>query len=267
MSADDEVIEEYAQPVQLRVRTRLNVRAAPTTAAALMMRRQPGDVLRADRLLHAESYLDNANWYRLEPAGHYVWGGGVERELPLPQLAASAAPLNVSRRPDGTIRPRSVAELMQHYGPFTFTENRDGSINIAVPWAAQHIVPFTHPLLAAINRNTLQVHQLALPAFKGVFDAIEAAGPEISSCILTCAGTFVPRHISWNPKKELSSHSFGVAIDINAEWNGYGARPKESGLRGSVLALVPYFNHFGFAWGGHFSGGSVDGMHFELANF
>jgi hypothetical protein len=48
-------------------------------------------------------------------------------------------------------------------------------------------------------------------------------------------------------------------------WNGYGVRPKSAGLIGSVREIQPFFAQFGFAWGGHFSGNSCDGMHFELA--
>lgn len=265
MSANGTLIESYAQPVPLRVRARLNVRAAPTATAALVTRRQPGDIVLADQLLDAETYLADSHWYRLNPGGTYVWGGAVERELPLPQLVAPVTPLNVKRRPDGTICPLSVSELMTHYGPFTSVSNRNGSITIAPPWVARQISPFTHPLLTNIHPSQLYVHQLALPAFQNVFNEIQAAGPEVVACLLTCAGTFVPRHIGWDPQRPLSSHSFGTAIDINAEWNGYGARPKAPGLHGSVLPLVPYFTHFGFAWGGHFSGASVDGMHFELA--
>lgn len=80
-------------------------------------------------------------------------------------------------------------------------------------------------------------------------------------------GLWVPRHKGWNPARGLSSHSWAIAIDLNAPWNGYGATPAPLGAHGSVRELVPFFAAEGFAWGGDFSPPYVDGMHFELARF
>lgn len=265
MSAEGTIIEEFAQPVPLRVRVPLNIRAHPTRAATLVGKRPAAEVLFADQLLDAESYLDTSYWYRLHPSGWFVWAGGVEQVLAVPPLAPPATSFTVKRRADGTIRPLSEAELKAKYGPFQFTSNPNGSITIDPQWVGNAIVPFKHPLLAQMDLKFLSVHKDALTAFREAFDAIDAAGKNVSACLRTCAGTFVPRHIRRDPARPLSSHSFGVAIDLNAEWNGYGARPQQAGLLGSVRELVPYFAQAGFAWGGHFSGAAADGMHFELA--
>lgn len=53
-----------------------------------------------------------------------------------------------------------------------------------------------------------------------------------------------------------SLHSWGIAIDINAAWNGFGKPPTISS------ELVKCFTDAGFAWGGAWS--RPDGMHFEL---
>lgn len=57
--------------------------------------------------------------------------------------------------------------------------------------------------------------------------------------------------------KEPSLHSWGVAIDINAAWNGYNKKPTMS------KELVLCFTNAGFTWGGKWS--KPDGMHFQLA--
>lgn len=57
--------------------------------------------------------------------------------------------------------------------------------------------------------------------------------------------------------KYLSTHSWGLAVDINSFENGLGKEPKLS------PGFVKCFTDAGFAWGGNFS--RVDGMHFELA--
>lgn len=54
-----------------------------------------------------------------------------------------------------------------------------------------------------------------------------------------------------------SLHSWGVAIDINAAWNGFGNKPTMS------KELVQCFKDAGFDWGGDWV--KPDGMHFQLA--
>ena len=56
--------------------------------------------------------------------------------------------------------------------------------------------------------------------------------------------------------KYLSSHAWGLAIDINAFENQLGKKPKLS------AGLVKCFTDNGFVWGGTFK--RLDGMHFEL---
>jgi len=55
----------------------------------------------------------------------------------------------------------------------------------------------------------------------------------------------------------LSLHSFGLAIDVNANWNKLGQTPTLSD------GFVKCFTDAGFDWGGNFK--RKDGMHFQLA--
>jgi len=54
----------------------------------------------------------------------------------------------------------------------------------------------------------------------------------------------------------LSTHSWGMAIDLNASWNKLGAIPTLS------REFVNCFKKEGFKWGGEFS--RKDGMHFQI---
>ena len=56
----------------------------------------------------------------------------------------------------------------------------------------------------------------------------------------------------------MSLHSWGIAIDVNAAWNGLGKTPVLS------AGFVKCFTDSGFEWGGNWT--SKDGMHFELAS-
>ena len=53
-----------------------------------------------------------------------------------------------------------------------------------------------------------------------------------------------------------SLHSWGVAIDVNAAWNGFGKKPTLS------AGFVKCFTDSGFDWGGVWS--KPDSMHFQL---
>ena len=57
---------------------------------------------------------------------------------------------------------------------------------------------------------------------------------------------------------QMSLHSWGIAIDVNAFENGLGKEPKLS------EEFVKCFIDAGFDWGGYWS--RPDGMHFELKN-
>lgn len=54
-----------------------------------------------------------------------------------------------------------------------------------------------------------------------------------------------------------SLHSWGLAVDVNAAWNGYGKKPTLSS------EFVACFTSSGFDWGGLWD--THDGMHFQLA--
>lgn len=53
-----------------------------------------------------------------------------------------------------------------------------------------------------------------------------------------------------------SLHSWGIAVDVNADWNSLGAKPTLS------AGFVKCFTDAGFDWGGNFK--RLDGMHFQL---
>lgn len=55
----------------------------------------------------------------------------------------------------------------------------------------------------------------------------------------------------------MSLHSWGIAIDVNAAWNGLGKEPQLSS------DFVKCFTDAGFDWGGTWKN-RRDGMHFQL---
>ena len=93
-----------------------------------------------------------------------------------------------------------------------------------------------------------------VPALSKAFQNIKTRGLEDQ--VKTWDGCFNIRK-----KKSGSSaslHSWGLAIDINAAWNGYNKPVTMS------KALAQCFKDAGFDWGGDWT--TKDGMHFQLGS-
>ena len=101
--------------------------------------------------------------------------------------------------------------------------------------------------------NRLYCNKLLTPYLEKAFNTVILKG--ITEQIKTWDGCYNPRLIRGS-KTQWSTHSFGLAIDINAAWNRLGQTPTMS------KELVECFTQNGFIWGGSFS--RKDGMHFEL---
>lgn len=72
-------------------------------------------------------------------------------------------------------------------------------------------------------------------------------------------GTYNIRYIRNSKSKNLSQHSFGSAIDINASENKMGT----IGTLKENSTIVMAFERRGFCWGGRWKGKGCDPMHFE----
>lgn len=259
--------EETPYSGRARALARVNVRAAASRTSAGIGKIEAGTSFLVTGLVTGEEISGNDRWF-VTPGQTYVWSGACVSEAASAPMAATAplphAIVNATRRrPDGTIRPLPTAQIAQIFGSFPYSEGRKGAIIIARDWIQQNLVHLDTPFLAEEGYPSILVHRKAKDSFEAAFEDITRAGLE--GHILSCAGTFSPRHMGWDPSRNLSSHSWGIAIDLNVAWNGYGSRPAPSGSRGSVRALVPIFAQHGFAWGGDFGAPLTDGMHFELA--
>jgi hypothetical protein len=241
---------------------RLNIRKGkPNTTAPIDREVDANTSLPVIGFVQGEMISGNDKWY-VGNEDTFFWSGGI---ISVQSSSANVqATASVKRRPDGSIRPLSVREIKAVYFDFDYTDRSDGSIEIEPGWSKKNIVELETPVLDKVFRHSVQVHEKALEPFRRVFERIERSG--LNDKILTFDGTFVPRHMAWNSKRDLSPHSWGIAIDLNVRWNAYGHVPTGSGLLGSLHELVPHFEAEGFAWGGYFTPITMcDGMHFELA--
>lgn len=109
-------------------------------------------------------------------------------------------------------------------------------------------------------------HERAAPALQRVVERLEPevkANPKLLPFLKDIGGTFIWRTIKRS--KRLSSHSFGIAIDINVERSDYWRwtyRGKPMIWKNRVpQVIVDAFEAEGFIWGGRWK--HYDTMHFE----
>ncbi len=241
---------------------RLNIRKGkPSIAAPVAARVEPGVALAVHATVTGDLVEGTADWYAGDNAT-FFWSGACGDFRPAGQEG-----LAVHRRPNGTIQTLSDAEIRRVFGTFEWSEaSPKGAVTIDPAWERANIVDLATPLLAKFGAAQIRCHAKAHDPLQRAFAAIAAAGLE--DRILAYDGCLVTRHKGWDPSRGLSAHSWGIAIDLNARWNGYGSAPAPLGAHGSTRELIACFEAEGFAWGGYFQPDSIrDGMHFELARY
>ena len=171
--------------------------------------------------------------------------------------------------PPAEARILTAAELEEALGPLPFTAlpNDPSGIEIAREWSSAHLVTTSSlPSLAGKPlcgmeghcSGKLTLHRAVKAFLEKAFDAIHRAG--LSDVILCWGGAFTPRRQRGSTL--VSRHAYGIAFDINTQWNPYRMPPAPPGRTGSVAAIVPILLANGFYWGGWFKN-NPDGMHFE----
>ncbi len=149
------------------------------------------------------------------------------------------------------------------YGQFRYRDIGGGRIEVDPQWVAQNIVTITLPGL----NQAVEVHKAAVDNFILAFTYIKNGtatinGRQVSllSLIDTMDGTYVTRHVMWDPTRSLSNHSWGTAIDINADAHFRYVDPGNEANDPNLILWEKAFKPAGFSWGNSYS----DSMHYEL---
>ena len=157
--------------------------------------------------------------------------------------------------------PNGFDEIIAAFGDIRKFVNDEGKIK-ADKWEPEILsrvtIPFPvklgFPPRTKITRFTC--HKRLVPAFRSIFEEIAKQG--LQKSIKTWDGCYNYR------MKRLSgtwsTHSWGISIDLNASTN-----PQGTDVKGDMdPKVVAIFRAHGFQWGGDFSGGSYDPMHFQF---
>ncbi|RNL61993.1 M15 family peptidase [Nocardioides marmoriginsengisoli] len=137
-------------------------------------------------------------------------------------------------------------------GSFTYTANKDGTVNPEARWVREYIRSEVVPILGNVTCN-----KAMLPQLRAALGRIQRSGLASKIHRGEYGGCYVPRFIARDPSRGLSFHTFGTAIDLNVPGN-------QRGTVGLIdRRVVRIMQECGFNWGGTWN--YTDPMHFELA--
>jgi len=113
---------------------------------------------------------------------------------------------------------------------------------------------------------------LAIESLKSILADINKTYPEIYTALGTAGMRSVRLQRGDNPKKKISNHSWGVAIDLKID--GLLDPYKDDKTQHGLALIAPIFNNHRWYWGGAYSPGKdrkgklhskEDAMHFEVS--
>ena len=167
---------------------------------------------------------------------------------------------------DGYLGPKTK-QILSTKGPtggqVQYEVDENGMLKFISGWSDADVVPVAIPQLAGVAgapaSGNVRFYKGAAADLQAAFKEIEEQG--LISDILSWDGSFVPRTLRGSGKPSI--HAYGLAFDINAEWNSALREAPAVGEKGSVRRLVPIFEKHGFRWGGNFA--RADPNHFQWA--
>lgn len=149
--------------------------------------------------------------------------------------------------------PFGYSQIVEYYGLPPKDED------LRKEWEKLNLFTFTLPMPVKCSYGDgevitqLRFHKKIMDIVVDTFDYITKSG--LFELIQDCGGSYMYRNKV--NSEQLSTHSFGIAIDINCSANRYGELPRQS------YFLVDAFLKFGWVWGGFWK--VRDGMHFQYA--
>ncbi len=156
--------------------------------------------------------------------------------------------------------PVGMAGIIATFGDIRAYARDDGTAD--PKWEQQFMgraaLPFPIPLDWDTSKSAtgIRCHKLIAPLLEAVFAEVVSRG--LQKSVKTYGGGYV-----WRMKRgqaKPSTHSWGIAIDLNARTNAMGTAGDMD------PALVALFESHGFTWGGRWSGASKDPMHFQYCS-
>jgi hypothetical protein len=154
--------------------------------------------------------------------------------------------------------PHGLDELIATFGDIFEYIREDHTLDPR--WQTEQLTTIPLPFPIALSWDSsrqvqrISCHKLLAQGCTEVFAQIQSSG--LQSKITSFGGCF-----SFRPQRtgtKLSSHAWGIALDLNPESNAQGTA-------GNMDAgIVAIFKQAGFSWGGDWQGRVRDPMHFQF---
>ncbi len=167
---------------------------------------------------------------------------------------------NATAAEPSLIAPRGLAEILATFGDIYEYIRPDGSLDPR--WQTDHLAGVSLPFPLRLSWDHSQsvtrmmCHKRLAATFSAVFRQVQARG--LQSQLSRLGGCFAFRPQRTGTK--LSSHCWGIAIDLNPETNPQGS----SGNMDS--GVIEIFRGAGFEWGGDWPQRTKDPMHFQFCS-
>ena len=150
--------------------------------------------------------------------------------------------------------PHGMANVRKTFGDFKYTELSGGNVDVDDLWEKENLVLLKNVCGTGLN---IRLHKLISSNFESTLAQAIKTCPNYKIRML---GGYCPRHKMHDIKRELSTHSWGIAFDVNWDKNPVSSKlitdlPKE---------FVNIFVSSGWNWGGNWKG-TKDSMHFQFA--
>jgi hypothetical protein len=155
------------------------------------------------------------------------------------------------------------AECNQVYG-----DPRGAGDTYSPAWAAQNLTHVPCPWVLMFGTHHvpfITIHRLVAPSLTRVLASIWDAVGNDQSAIESLHYNRYSGSFNFRPMRgghSLSMHSYGVALDWDAEEN---PQHSTTHLFQSDSLIVTKFKDENWIWGGDWSGTSIDAMHFQAA--
>lgn len=156
------------------------------------------------------------------------------------------------------VPPNGLDQILATFGNIYEGIRKDGTLD--AKWEGQHLSRASLPFSIRLSGNPetpvtkIYCHKKLVDIFSGTFGAINEEG--LADRVKTYGGCFNFRLKRKGGK--LSTHSWGIAVDLNVETN-------QMGTTGDMdEGVVTIFRRFGFKWGGDWPGRDKDPMHFQF---
>ena len=173
-------------------------------------------------------------------------------------LVAKDGTLSVVATEPPLTAPHGLNQIISVFGDIHAYVGTDGQLEARwhMDFLERVSLPFPLRLSWDPSRTILQMtcHRRLTSVFAAAFGCIQERG--LQSKITSFGGCF-----AFRPQRaggKLSTHSWGIAIDLNPETNAQGSA-------GNMDAgIIEIFRVAGFEWGGDWQGKTRDPMHFQF---